>query len=213
MKTIFPLLFLMLALNVLAQDYNFHLNTVDLDSIDHNIYEDSFGDCFEKSLLLESYDHIFEERQSYSIKGLVTNERDVANLKIEFVENYTGWVKKKADKNCQSNDPNDCLVWCQSKIQRRALSVKVINEDLAVSLEAIDDDTIELLSNANYLIFSQIECELKPEVVLAVNEALTEYFEEPIETDEMIFQLNIYQYQNDLPIVGYNLETLLDLGI
>ncbi len=24
----------------------------------------------------------------------------------------TAWVKKKADRNCLSADPNDCLVWC-----------------------------------------------------------------------------------------------------
>ena len=28
----------------------------------------------------------------------------------------TKWIKKRADKNCLSNDPNDCMVWCLVEI-------------------------------------------------------------------------------------------------
>ena len=31
---------------------------------------------------------------------------------IEVSPASTKWVKKKADKNCLSANPDDCLVWC-----------------------------------------------------------------------------------------------------
>ena len=32
--------------------------------------------------------------------------------RIEISSASTKWVKRKADRNCISTDPNDCLVWC-----------------------------------------------------------------------------------------------------
>ncbi len=31
---------------------------------------------------------------------------------VDYQASGTEWVKKKADRNCFSDDPNDCLVWC-----------------------------------------------------------------------------------------------------
>ncbi len=31
---------------------------------------------------------------------------------VDYQASGTEWVKKKADRNCLSDDPNDCLVWC-----------------------------------------------------------------------------------------------------
>lgn len=35
----------------------------------------------------------------------------------------TKWVKKKADKNCLSHDPNDCLVWCLVEVPAQYTTV------------------------------------------------------------------------------------------
>ncbi len=37
---------------------------------------------------------------------------ETATERIEVTPASTNWVKKKADRNCLSADPNDCLVWC-----------------------------------------------------------------------------------------------------
>lgn len=46
---------------------------------------------------------------------------------IEVTPASTKWVKRKADKNCLSADPNDCLVWClvETPAQYRTISRKV----------------------------------------------------------------------------------------
>ena len=46
---------------------------------------------------------------------------------IETSPASTKWVKKKADRNCLSADPNDCLVWCLVEVpaQYRTVTKKV----------------------------------------------------------------------------------------
>ena len=38
--------------------------------------------------------------------------RNTEFVPVEIEYGGKEWVKKKADRNCQSADPNDCLVWC-----------------------------------------------------------------------------------------------------
>jgi hypothetical protein len=45
----------------------------------------------------------------------LTNKNIVA-LQFTPQASETKWEKKKADKNCLSSDPNDCLVWCKVNI-------------------------------------------------------------------------------------------------
>ncbi len=46
---------------------------------------------------------------------------------IETAPSATKWVKKKADRNCLSADPNDCLVWClvETPAQFRTVSRRI----------------------------------------------------------------------------------------
>ncbi len=37
-------------------------------------------------------------------------------VRTSIVEPKTKWVKKKADSNCLSSNPNDCIVWCLVEI-------------------------------------------------------------------------------------------------
>jgi len=38
------------------------------------------------------------------------------------------WIKKKADRNCLSADPNDCLVWCLVEIPAKTAVIKVLTD-------------------------------------------------------------------------------------
>ncbi len=47
--------------------------------------------------------------------GVYAIDEEIPSHKLEEVEYRaatTEWVKKKADRNCQSADPEDCMVWC-----------------------------------------------------------------------------------------------------
>lgn len=38
-------------------------------------------------------------------------------IPTEYIESKREWIKKKADRNCLSSDPNDCLVWCLVEVK------------------------------------------------------------------------------------------------
>jgi len=41
------------------------------------------------------------------------SESPVEFIRMQTTQRGQTWVKKKADRNCLSADPNDCLVWCK----------------------------------------------------------------------------------------------------
>ena len=132
------------------------------------------------------------------------------------------WVKRKADSNCLSQNPDDCLVWCL--VERPAyeysinfdgkysdltflpwLSKEVIEEELengmsAVWLPVLDKDDLE------YGQFKRILKKLKKKKYLPRNH------EKKI-TNQFIQALHLYQKDNGLPIGNLNLETLDDFDI
>lgn len=38
-------------------------------------------------------------------------------IPTEYIQPKREWVKKQADRNCQSSDPNDCMVWCLVEVK------------------------------------------------------------------------------------------------
>ena len=46
-----------------------------------------------------------------------------------MIDRGTEWVKKKADRNCLSADPDDCLVWCLVEVPA-SIQFKDINDEL-----------------------------------------------------------------------------------
>ena len=76
------------------------------------------GACYAKSKIL----------QSTTIEALVYTGIDTDAPTVQLVTDIispaggTKWVKKKADKNCRSRDPNDCLVWCLEKTPEETVS-------------------------------------------------------------------------------------------
>lgn len=39
------------------------------------------------------------------------------SIPVAHVPASSGWVKKKADRKCVSDDPEDCLVWCKVDVE------------------------------------------------------------------------------------------------
>ena len=68
------------------------------------------GKCFAK-LPIHTYK---THEESYPIFSGEKRSRKVRLKKKQLIlkEPISKWVKKSADRNCLSPDPNDCLVWC-----------------------------------------------------------------------------------------------------
>lgn len=53
---------------------------------------------------------------------------DVELVTVVISKASTIWEKKKADRNCLSADPNDCLVWCLVDVPGRVEKYTILND-------------------------------------------------------------------------------------
>lgn len=71
--------------------------------------------CFAKCYVLT-----FEQEEDFALPEW-GNEDEVFNIRLISKKELdrpmsTRWIKKKADRDCLSDDPKDCLVWCEVKV-------------------------------------------------------------------------------------------------
>ena len=76
------------------------------------------------------YETVTEEyvKEPESSRVVVREPRyETQTEQIETAPSSTKWVKRKADRNCLSADPNDCLVWClvETPAQYRTVSRRI----------------------------------------------------------------------------------------
>jgi len=92
----------------------------------------------------------------------------------------TKWVRRKADRNCASQDPNDCLVWCLvevpattqtiiKNIQECPIGFQYETNDICVREVSIDNENktterLRLISTSNFMeihpvSFEESDCE------------------------------------------------------
>ena len=119
------------------------------------------GACYAKCILSDVYQTNTEEL------FLFTGDPENTTAKIQQVdimekEGGTKWVKKKADRNCLSANPDDCLVWCLEKVD-------VVKESYIVVLDTSTTDefkvfireTKELISKGGPTEWREIVCHNK----------------------------------------------------
>jgi len=215
MKSIILITQFLMCTNIgLSQEYEYRYGNVNLTEIESGIYEDDFGKCYGEFVLFASYDKVVEYRNRYSNKEIETTLVEVGNFQIEIAEKQSAWIKKKANRNCLSADPNDCLVWCPVNTPRRIVSLELIDEEGEINVGILNEEFRKLLIDSGYIVYSEINCDNDDEILnTAVRLKLSNYFNEIIEIHDVNLFLSSYQYENDLPIGGLNLETLYELEV
>ena len=79
-----------------------------------------------------------EVNQTIKWKEFVEKVNQYGKERIEIAPASTKWVKRKADKNCLSADPNDCMVWCLVEVPAQYKTIKAQSycpEDFQISLD------------------------------------------------------------------------------
>lgn len=71
--------------------------------IENDDCESSLIDSLKTKITISEAESLIEKRKA---------EYEFFDERIETAPSSTKWVKKKADRNCLSADPKDCLVWC-----------------------------------------------------------------------------------------------------
>ena len=179
------------------------------------------GKCYAKSLVPDLI-----EKQPMEIPVFIGDENDttVKRESREFVltKASTKWEKKKADRNCMSRDPNDCLVWClvetpEEKIER--MIVLDTSDTSSFKMETIYFN--ELKKKGGFTEWFEVLCEnqIDETVVtglqnrLFVEQFLTAIPETPKIDTKTKAALKAYQREHGLPVGNLDFKTLAHLGI
>jgi len=83
---------------------------------------------------------------------------------VEVAPASTKWVKKRADRNCLSADPNDCLVWCLIEVPAKVDTV-IIQEAKLGCLDGFFLNKNELECDRTIISEEKVESELQVKVM------------------------------------------------
>jgi hypothetical protein len=140
---------------------------------------------------------------------------------ITIFPKSTEWVKKKADKNCNASNPDDCLVWCLIENPAEELILTIVrdtfeNKNFKQSIIEIKS----ILNRGGYTEWKEILCEneISSDLIVAIQKKMIakELLDADVtgimnrSTEEALFT---FQKYNGLPIGQIDLETLDKLDI
>lgn len=84
--------------------------------------------CYAKCLMPPDFE--VEEAEPYPVftGAFLENTEYTEEILIQISSPGTKWVKKKADKNCLSANPEDCLVWCLVNVPGLTKTITVVTD-------------------------------------------------------------------------------------
>ncbi len=178
------------------------------------------GACYAKCLVPDEYE---EYEKTFPIyEGDLPDTVDLVDYEYEISPSIERWEKRKADRNCLSADPNDCLVWCLINIPAK---VEVI-ENIVVDTFACRDFILveyngrRLIKEGGFTEWREVVCEkdIDSSLILDIHDALFEDGYDPGRPSDKLnssIKAALSQFQKDfnLPIGQLDLETLDALGV
>ncbi len=129
-----------------------------------------------------------------------------------IVSGTTKWTKRKADSNCLSANPDDCLIWCLTEIGEiyyNEVTDTVKNKDFAIFYYVKEE-----IDNRKPKAWIEVICPNR--VTPLLKEEVYEYLVSnklipPTETDELKIQMGYrnFQRENGFPIGMYDAWTMV----
>lgn len=193
--------------------------------LNQNFYEDSFqgsqtdtGACYDKYV---HYDNELIETGEYAI--YFGNDENVQFIERDLItqEASTKWEKKKADRNCLSSNPDDCLVWCQVIVPQQEEKIRILLD--TSQTEEYEWERIvasDLVSQEGYVRELRVLCpeNIDENKVERIQHALRVKGYDPgkssnVLTRKTVKSLEEFQEENDLPVGLLDGETFDVLGL
>ncbi len=176
--------------------------------------------CFAKCLMGDQYEE--QTTEYYVFTGNAEEEEvELETVVLEVAPPKTEWIKKKADKNCLSKDPDDCLVWCLVEVPAETEEFKVLKDKTKSDNYTVKSYTATVLvRKGGYTEEKEVLCEHKitPEIIKQVRSALKKRgYPSGVKSKKINPRLKSaltkYQQANKLPVGQLDLETLEKLNI
>lgn len=196
------------------------LPITDNDSSLQNFQYSKNNACRQKYLIKDKYETVT------TYYNIFTGNEELEDVELKTKEIIlkpasTKWEKKKADKDCQSEDPNDCLVWCLTETPATKKTLKILLDTTqSKNFESIPIKTKTLIRAGGFEQWKPVLCEeeITSDIISQLATKLTQNgFEVNPNTSsitpEFKNKLNEYQKSKDLPIGSLDYETLDSLQI
>ena len=175
------------------------------------------GSCYAKVFIPSQYS--YDEKIIHTYTGDNVHQEGLELRETIISQATSQWQKKKADINCISANPDDCMVWCLVQIPA------VIDTTLAVTdTTLIKDFKIDTIKTKKLISYSKTdwaevlcEHELTSEITTNIITKLFDlgYLEEPMHQLRTKARKGLKRYQEDHNIAqgALTLETLDLLGV
>lgn len=178
------------------------------------------GECYAKCIIP---DQLGENANFIAVyTGIDTEEN--ANIEVkqfQLTPPKKEWVKKKADRNCLSADPNDCLVWCLVEIPGEFEEYKVVKDTTLTSdFELVEVKQKFLAKEGGYTDYRTVLCENQ------ITSSFVSNLQTALKNQDLFAgeisgkvcpntksALTKFQKRNKLPVGQFDFETLDVLGV
>lgn len=179
------------------------------------------GKCYAKSFIEDVYEISTIEFVEYR------GDSRYENVEIEEVEisaPSTTWEKRKADKNCLSENPNDCYVWCLIEIPGQYITV-LKDTTQSSNWEIKKVEMKELIKKGGFTEWNEVICngDVTPQFYRIIRRSLhelgfceydpKEVSEKSVWDEAAKVALETFQRKRGLPIGNLNIATLEALGV
>ncbi len=180
------------------------------------------GKCYQKCLISEKLE---QETYQLAIYTGNTPEEDQAFLATKTITirpASTKWVKKRADRNCRSSNPDDCLVWCLVETPAQTRELRYVTDTLQLTSFKLEDITVNhIVKRGGFREWVEVVCHNKIDQRLLNSVCQQLYIAGAITTCDVTgvndptlqAALSAYQRTNQLPVGSFNIPTLQHMGL
>jgi hypothetical protein len=177
------------------------------------------GKCYARCLIEDQY----ASDTSYILEYSGLNPTETLGVEYKTVTTApatTKWEKKKADRNCHSSNPDDCLVWCLVDVEEQMQSFYIVTDTLNVK-EFKEKLLVKhmLVKAGGFTEWKEIICaadvtpQLYREIQHKLKEAGFNIEVTGVVSKETKAALVKFQKINGLPVGALDTETLDVLGV
>jgi len=177
------------------------------------------GKCYAKVKVPKSFTRKAGVFPMYT--GTDSSSVDFSKHVVSEGQKSTKWVKKKADKNCRSSDPNDCLVWCLVESIADEISFLYLSDTTQTEEFAMENVELEIPEeNAGESKWMEVLCQsqltngIYEDMYLELT--ILGYYSGEIlgeSSSELTKSLKEFQMDKGLHVGAFTVETVEALGL
>lgn len=178
------------------------------------------GSCFAKCLIPDQFNESTHEFAIYT-GGDEKLDIELDTIQFEKSPETTEWKKTKADKNCLSANPEDCLVWCLVTIPAELKTLVVVKDtSLTNKFLLVNETRKEFVKQGGFTEWREVICDnkLSKSIKIKIQEELTMRGYDPGSTSGFLDKqtrtaLEKFQKDNGYPVGQLDFESLDGLGV